>query len=61
MEFDLEIIRTFVPLGIFGVLLIVFKPSIITGDKASIVRLVLGGLFSSILYSDCEWSNVRSI
>lgn len=45
MEFDLEIIRTYVPLGIFGILLIIFKPSIVTGDKISIVRLVLGGLF----------------
>lgn len=45
MEYDVEIISTFLPLLIVGVLLIIFLPSIIKGDKTTVVRSLLGGLF----------------
>ncbi len=45
MKYDTEIIATFAPLLVIGTLLIIFMPSIIKGDRSSILKLLLGGLF----------------
>jgi len=45
MKYDTEMITTFFPLLIFGVLLIIFVPSIVKENKSTVVRLLFGALF----------------